>query len=153
MLILQDGLRYFADGVATGVPRPPDVPGEELDTEDQGQKAFNYRSARLDALLRTAPADPVTRARSLAIEPPTPVFEVPAGADVTLHLVVAADKPRNHSFTLHGHPVGTEGALTTGTVRTYAFRAAAEPGDYAYRSGVYKWAIAQGLWGLLRVMG
>ena len=128
-------------------------PRARADPEDQGQKAFNYRSARLDALLRGAPADPVTRARSLAVEPPTPVFEVPAGADVTVHLVVAADKPRNHSFTVHGHAAGTEGALTTGTVRSYRFRAAAEPGDYAYRSGVYKWAIAQGLWGLLRVTG
>ena len=26
-----------------------------------------------------------------------------------------------------------------------------EPGDYAYRSGVHKWSIAQGLWGVLRV--
>jgi manganese oxidase len=153
VLVLQDGLRYFHDGVAADEPDPPDVsgdPDEDLDTEDQGHKAFNYRSERLDALLDGA-ADPSTRARSLARTPATPVFEVPAGADVELHLVVAADKPRNHSFTLHGHAAGTEGALTTGTVRTYRFRAADEPGDYAYRSGVHKWAIAQGLWGVLRV--
>jgi hypothetical protein len=104
------------------------------------------------------------RARSLAVEPATPVFEVPAGAPVRLHLVVAADKPRNHSFTVHGHGwrewphapkskllVASEGALTSGTVRTYEFTASRRPGDYAYRSGVHKWAIAQGLWGLLRV--
>jgi hypothetical protein len=78
--------------------------------------------------------------------------------------VVAADKPRNHSFTVHGHGwrewphhepskllVSAEGALTTGTTRTYEFRASRRPGDYAYRSGVYKWAIAQGLWGIMRV--
>jgi manganese oxidase len=134
-------------------------------TEDQGHKAFNYRSERLDALLvEDEPAPPGVRARSLAIEPATPVFEVPAGAAVRLHLVVAADKPRNHAFALHGHGwrewphharskllVSSEGALTSGTARTYEFRASERPGDYAYRSGVHKWAIAQGLWGLLRV--
>ena len=168
VLILQDGLRYFVDGVATDEPNPPDTedePGEEPDTEDQGHKAFNYRSERLDALLVSgAPAPPWLRSRSLAIEPATPVFEVPAGAAVRLHLVVAADKPRNHSFALHGHGwrewphaegskrlVSSEGALTTGVARTYEFRASRQPGDYAYRSGVHKWAIAQGLWGLLRV--
>jgi hypothetical protein len=92
------------------------------------------------------------------------VFELPAGANVRLHLVVAADKPRNHSFALHGHSwrewphhaaskllVSSEGALATRTARTYEFTASEKPGDYAYRSGVHKWAIAQGLWGLLRV--
>jgi FtsP/CotA-like multicopper oxidase with cupredoxin domain len=148
VLILQDGLRYFTGGVVTEEPNPPDAPEEDLDTEDQGHKAFNYRSERLDALLVEEPSG---RSRALAIEPATPVFEVPAGAAVRLHLVVAADKPRNHSFVLHGHGV-REGALTSGVVRTYELTASETPGDYAYRSGVHKWAIAQGLWGVMRVM-
>jgi hypothetical protein len=28
---------------------------------------------------------------------------------------------------------------------------AAEPGDYAYRSGVFRWSVQQGMWGIIRV--
>jgi hypothetical protein len=46
--------------------------------------------------------------------------------------------------------VASESAISTGTARTYEFRTGAAA-DYAYRSGVLKWAVPQGLWGLLRV--
>jgi hypothetical protein len=81
-----------------------------------------------------------------------------------LHLVGALDKPRNQSFTIHGvawrewrflsptqQPiVASEGAISTATVRTLVFTPA-HAGDHAYRSGVLKWAVPQGLWGILRV--
>ncbi|HEX8513827.1 MAG TPA: hypothetical protein VF688_12060, partial [Allosphingosinicella sp.] len=118
--------------------------------EDQGQKAFNYRSEPIERHLNN-PA------------PATPVFKVPANANVRLHLVGAGDKPRQHSFTVHGvawpdHDylgdespiVASESAVSNGTARTYEFRTGASA-DYAYRSGVLKWAVPQGLWGLLRV--
>jgi hypothetical protein len=35
-------------------------------------------------------------------------------------------------------------------VRTLSFRAG-PPGDYAYRTGVLRWALTEGLWGLIRV--
>lgn len=48
--------------------------------------------------------------------------------------------------------VASESALSCGTVRTYEFnKTANQPGDYMYRSGVLKWSVTQGLWGLLRV--
>jgi hypothetical protein len=48
--------------------------------------------------------------------------------------------------------VASEGAITCGTVRVFEFTPE-YPGDHAYRSGVLKWAVSQGLWGILRVVG
>jgi len=79
-------------------------------------------------------------------------------------VVCAADKPRNHTFTLHGlawraAPWVTDGpwtgalsGLSAGTVHDLVLRAR-EPGDHAFRSGVFRWAVEQGLWGLLRIEG
>ncbi len=92
------------------------------------------------------------------------MFVVPAGQKVQLHLVGACDKPRQHSFTVHGvtwpewrfltpgkrPEVASESAITSGTVRTFEFTPR-HTGDHAYRSGVLKWAVPQGLWGILRV--
>lgn len=78
-----------------------------------------------------------------------------------LHLVGACDRPRNHSFHIHGQtwpmeehladpPVGAIGGVTTGSLRTVRFTTG-EPGDHAYRTGVLRWALSEGLWGILRV--
>jgi hypothetical protein len=142
----------------------PDEPAEapnEAETEDQGQKGFNYRSEPIGPLF-----SPTGGAYSLANPAPaTPVWYVPVGRQVRFHLVGALDKPRNHSFTIHGvswpewrflSPTGaprvsSESSIGCGTVRTFEFTPL-HPGDYAYRSGVLKWAVAQGMWGLLRVV-
>jgi manganese oxidase len=175
------------------------------DNEDQGQKAFNYRTALLDLALEDSKSladqkleldlerlrDDLSKKRIkqnqfdaekqalekirdqwitqrghnwFDLEPATPTFVVPSGANVDFHLVCAADRPRNHSFTIHGHSwqeyphrqadspvISAESAISSGTVRTFSFKANAEPGDYLYRSGITKWTIAQGLWGILRV--
>jgi manganese oxidase len=188
VLLLHDGVRYYVDGIENEgpVPNPPDIPGDahgesghgdgehegdgehpgdEIkgpDPEDQGQKAFNYRSERIDAAF----VDDVPLANPLFRFPlpATPIVDVPARAEVVLRLVCAADKPRNHGFTLHGHawrewphrgaesPVmSSEGALSSSSVRSYHFCANEEPGDYLYRSSVFKWVVAQGAWGILRV--
>jgi manganese oxidase len=176
VLLMHDGVRYYVDGVEnTGeFPDPSDIPGDmrvnnatqnntggKPDTEDQGQKAFNYRSERLDLAFETSHL----RSKDwFSAKPATPVFCVPAGQPVVVRFVCAADKPRNHSFTIHGHAwsewphrnelspvVSSEGGLSCGSVRSYEFQANQEAGDYIYRSGVLKWAVAQGLWGILRI--
>jgi multicopper oxidase len=186
VLLLHDGVRYYVDGIENDgpTPNPPDIPegahGEEEaggepagdhgaagharapDPEDQGHKAFNYRSERLDGAF--VEDVPLANPRFHFPTPATPIVHVPRDADVVLRLVCAADKPRNHGFTLHGHawrewphrgaesPVmSSEGALSSGTVRSYRFRANHQPGDYLYRSSVFKWVVAQGAWGILRV--
>jgi hypothetical protein len=92
---------------------------------------------------------------------------VPAGRKVRFHLVGALDKPRAYSFTIHGvtwpehrfrSPAGpqtepmvsAESAITSGSVRTFEFTPTYK-GNHAYRSGVLKWAVPQGMWGILRV--
>jgi hypothetical protein len=152
VLLLQDGLRHFLRGnLNMPISDEPPSPGEDqVDHEDQGQKAFNYRSEPIERHLSN-PA------------PATPIFNVPANGHVRMHLIGAGDKPRQHSFTVHGvawpdHDylgdespiVASESAVSNGTARTYEFRTGAAA-DYAYRSGVLKWAVPQGLWGLLRV--
>lgn len=190
VLILHDGIRFVdplnpmlpnPDSDDEPFPNPQDMPGDmgEVgpDTEDQGHKAFNYRSARLDDAFKTMMPckdedgnvqHPNMHDRAgwkwFAADPPTPVFNVACGAAVEVKLVCAADKPRNHNFTIHGHSWlefphrGTQSVrhsavdgLATGAARTLAFTANAEAGDYLYRSGVLKWSLAQGLWGILRV--
>lgn len=146
VLLLTDGLRLYHDGDLTQPVR--DL---EDDPQDSGQKAFNHRSAHLRPA-RPSLADP---------HPPTPTLVCAPGDLLRVHLVVAADRPRNHSFTIHGHDwpmadhqqeprVGAIGALSTGSVRSLRLTAGA-PGDYAYRTGALRWALAEGLWGLIRV--
>jgi len=157
VLILQDGLRLFFHGnVAMPIPDSPDLAddpgGDTPDVEDQGQKGFNYRSEPT--------GEPWWLDRN---QPATPTFTVPKGSKVWLRLVGGADKPRNYSFTIHDHtwvathiseagrPVGSESGVTSGWSETFAFRAANAPGDYAYRTGMLKWALSEGLWGIMRL--
>lgn len=148
VLVVQDGLRLFAAG-------NPDQPVRDTvagdDPEDAGQKAVSYRTALVHP--RTMLADP---------SPPTPVWQAREGERLWLRLVCAADKPRNHTFTVHGLDwpaapwlaaspyVGALSGLTAGGAHTLDL-GVAEPGDHAYRSGAFRWAVEQGLWGILRV--
>jgi len=169
VLLLQDGLRLYLRGnVHLPIPDEPPSAGEDApDHEDQGQKGFNYRSEpvgpNVDPTYDPEGGPPGDWLSNPA--PATPVFTVPAGRRVRLHLVGACDKPRNHSFTVHGVAwpewpansgwvpprVASEGAVSAGTVRTFPFTPR-HAGDHAYRSGVLKWAVPQGLWGILRVV-
>ncbi|TYB44220.1 multicopper oxidase domain-containing protein [Actinomadura chibensis] len=146
VLVLQDGVRQYHHGD----PTQP-VTDLEDEPEDSGQKAFNYRSAHL---LPTRP--------SLAVEEPgTPLLVCRPGDLVRVHLVVGSDRPRNHTFQIHGQTwpmeehleaprVGAIGGLANGSLRTLTFRAG-PPGDYAYRTGVFRWALTEGLWGVIHV--
>lgn len=155
VLFLQDGLRYYLHGNPNlPIGDMPGDPGEALpDTEDQGLKGFNYKS------------EPTSHTRGYDIKPATPIIKVKAESDVQIHLIGACDKPRNHSFTIHGHSwkewdywhdqispqMSSEGGITSGFVKTFKFTANAEKGSYMYRSGVLKHAVEQGLWGILKV--
>ena len=169
VLLLQNGLRHFLRGNihAPISDEPPGIGEDDVDAEDQGQKGFNYRSEpvgpigdwnRDDTSNGQAPEDWLSNPR-----PATPVFHILQGRKTRVHLLGACDKPRNHSFTIHGvtwpewrflsagRPrVASESAITTGTARTFEFTPLHE-GDHAYRSGVLKWDVVQGLWGILRV--
>jgi manganese oxidase len=146
VLVLQDGVRLYHDG-------DPTQPVTDLDDEpeDQGQKAFNHRSAHL------LPRRPTMAQR----QPETPLLEVARGDAVRLHLVCGTDRARNHSFEVHGRTwpmeehlntprVGSIGALSVAGVRSLRFTASGS-GDWAYRTGVLRWGLTEGLWGLIRV--
>jgi hypothetical protein len=165
VLFLQDGLRLFANG-DPDAPLPDIV--SEVDPVDAGQRGISYRAAPIH--VRTQLTDPA---------PATPLLTLPASTPIGpdddeeerqrktrtlwLRLVTAADKPRNHTFTIHGHAwpgaprpgaqpkVGAVGGLTAGSVHDLVVDVAAEPGDYAYRSGVFRWSVQQGMWGIIRV--
>ena len=179
VLLMQDGLRLFLYGHVHHpiADEPPGTGETQIDHEDQGQKGFNYRSEpvgpNVDHMYNpndgTAPGEwpagaPIGDWLSNPA-PATPVFVAPTRRRFRLHLIGALDKPRNQSFTVHGlawleerfrppqlnleHWVSSESAVTTGTVRTFDLSPESE-GDHAYRSGSLKWAVPQGLWGILR---
>jgi len=105
----------------------------DVDPEDNGQKAFNYRSAPT--------FDPVWLTPD---NPPTPIFRGKLGRIQLLHLVAVNDKPRAISIHIHGHTfaeienaggvTGVDNAINPGRTETIAFRAN-RPGDFAIRSG------------------
>ncbi|PWW25204.1 FtsP/CotA-like multicopper oxidase with cupredoxin domain [Geodermatophilus normandii] len=151
VLFVRDGMRHFV----AGNPLVP-VPDVEIDVEaeDSGQKGVGYGSAVVH--------HPTGMARS---RPPTPVWAARVGDTLWLRLVGAADKPRNHTFTLHGLAwpaapwvrdgrsvdwLGSLSGLTAATVHDIELTAT-RSGDHAYRTGVLKWALEQGIWGILRV--
>ncbi|WP_169747443.1 multicopper oxidase domain-containing protein [Belnapia moabensis] len=165
VLLLQDGLRHYLRG-NIHMPiadEPPGAGEDEPDHEDQGQKGFNYRSEPVGPDIQRI-LQGKTEGWLSNPHPATPVFRVPKRSTVRLHLIGATDKPRNQSFTVHGVTwpeyrflgqkkgpfVASEAAITTGTARTFEFKVHGA-GDYAYRSGILKWAVPQGLWGILRV--
>ena len=155
VLLAQDGLRYFLYGnpkIPIGDPVDGDPGEEELDDEDQGLKGYNYRS------------DPSSHARGYAFTPSTPLVRVNPGDRMRLHLLGACDRPRQHSFTLHGHSwkewpylgslspwMASTSGITSGTINTFNVLVRSQVGDYMYRSGVLKWVVEQGMWGLMRV--
>lgn len=148
VLLVQDGLRHFVAG-NPALPVSDIVPGD--DPEDAGQKGINYRVAMVH------PNDMLHNG-----EPATPIWPVTTGTPLWLRLVGAADKPRNHTFNVHGvswsaapwQPggprVGSLAGLTGGVTHDLVFTAE-HPGDHAYRTGVFRWALENGLWGIIRV--
>lgn len=156
VLVLQDGLRLFIDdNLAVPFPDVPPDPGEDdVDPEDQGQKAINYRSNPTGRQKNWLSGSP-----SLAAH-----YSVPPNSEVDVHLVGGFDKPRNHSLNIHGmswpewphngNPsphVGAEGGLSVNSIRTLHLHTGSGKADHAIRSGVVRYTVSQGLWALLNV--
>lgn len=155
VLLMQDGVRLYLNGnTAFPIPDIPADPGEDApDFEDQGQKAFNYR------------AEPSGPPLWIAVpSPDTPIFYAKKTARIRIQLIGACDKPRNHSFTVHAHVwpewpgvvytpiIASVAGVTSGSVFTLNLKNSKQaPGDHAYRSGVLRWDVSQGLWGILRL--
>ncbi len=155
VLLLQDGVRLYLNGNTDfSVRDVPADPGEDApDFEDQGQKAFNYRT------------EPVGSYTWLAVPyPATPIFYAAKDAHIRVQLIGACDKPRNHSFTIHAHVwpewpgvaytpmIAGVAGVTSGSVFTLNLKNShPSSGDHAYRSGVFRWDVSQGLWGILRL--
>lgn len=150
-----------------GRGEPLNPPGELGGDDDPGAMAVNYRNAPLrfrgderwsgpEARIVDGAGETVAHEKVLFLQ------EVPDDATVWLRLVSAADKPRNHTFTVHGvswpsapRPgpgprAGAVGGITAGSVHDLVFDVEAR-GDHAYRDGVFRWSVEQGMWGILRV--
>ena len=79
--------------------------------------------------------------------------------------MMPADKPRNTSFTIHGHVwreqpedafsriIPERGAIGVGNKFEIELLGGAScPGDYLYRSGNLAWDVEFGMWGIFRVV-
>lgn len=141
---------------------------EDLDPEDQGMRAFNYRSEPFENRLKVIPQVHKVFSSLFHGDPATPLFEAIIGDPVTIRLLMPSDKPRAHSFVLHGHKyrqqpedllsqvIAVRSAVTVGGGFTAKIDGAISPlgtpGDFMYRSGIVRWDVELGMWGLLRVI-
>lgn len=167
VLFMQNGVSLY-DKEGHFIPDPHDEGhGEErVDYEDQGQKGFNYRNERFENRLKNDPRAHLVMSSAVHGDPSTPVFMAYTGEPVRIRLIMPADKPRNLSFVLHGHSwkrqftdpfsdiISCQGAISVGNVFNIMIENGANhfPGDYAYRSGVFRWDVEQGMWGIFRIL-
>ncbi|MDY4575007.1 MAG: hypothetical protein SPD90_08105 [Intestinibacter sp.] len=138
---------------------------EPVDFEDRGEKGFNYKSERFFNRLQHNPDISKVFSSKEHEDPSTPVLEAYPGEKVIIRLLMPADKPRNTSFTVHGHEwmarpedpftriISTQGAISVGNVFNIELLNGASmvSGDYLYRSSIIKWDIESGMWGILRI--
>jgi len=166
VIFMQDGISLF-DKNGKPIPDPGGSghDNERLDFEDQGQKGFNYRSERFENRLKNDPRVHLVMSSKIHGDPATPVFNAYPGDPVRIRVLMPADKPRNHSFVLHGHSwkqqfsdplsdvVSCQGTISVGNVFNLIIENGANqfPGDYAYRSGMFRWDVEQGMWGIFRI--
>ncbi|MFV0259241.1 MAG: multicopper oxidase domain-containing protein [Acidimicrobiales bacterium] len=150
VVFVHDGVRLF---VAGDPAQPVGDIEPDGDPEDAGHKGINYR------------CNPVHPAEGLSDpDPSTPSFASTVYRPTWLRVVGAADKPRQHTFNVHGvdldsapwvdgaPKVGALSGIAAGWVADLVLRPEAA-GDHVYRSGACQWALQQGAWGLLRVEG
>lgn len=141
---------------------PPDLGEDKPDPTDQGQKTVNYRAQPIGKPHWMHLSEDGTSPEKRPLPEPL-LNQLPPGRKLRLHLTTAADKPRNNSFQIHAHTwpkcpttdsetvVGSATSLCAGPVQTLHFVLSHTPGDYAFSSGTLRWAVSQGLWGILRV--
>ncbi|MFZ5988381.1 MAG: multicopper oxidase domain-containing protein [Bacillota bacterium] len=104
VLFMHDGISLY-DKNNNPIPDPLNLhsESERLDFEDQGQKGFNYRSERFENRLENKPDIHLVMSSRIHGDPSTPVFKTYPGDPIRIRLIMPADKPRNHSFVIHGH--------------------------------------------------
>lgn len=165
VVVAHNGISLF-DKKGVRIDDPVDV--DDDDYEDQGHKGFNYRSERMENRLDNNSDPSLVFNSKVHGDPSTPVFRAYVGDPVVFRYAMAADKPRNTSFTIHGHSwrsqpdnplssiISNQGAISVGSTFNMhllggAGGAAGLPGDYLYRSGVIRWDLESGMWGIFRV--
>lgn len=142
---------------------------EEVDFEDSGQRAISYRTEFLSHRLKNNPDLALAFSSRVHGDPATPLLVAELGEPATIHMMFPSDKPRNHAFTVHGHRwrrdwtspdaprIALAGAVSVGTATSCMFEGGAGvlagvAADYAYRSGLIRWDIEFGVWGLMRIL-
>lgn len=163
VLFIQNGIRLL-DVNGELIKTASGEDGEEVDAEDTGEKGYNYRSERFAN--RLARDGRVSKVFSSHVhkDPSTPVLKAYSGDRTMFRTIMAADKPRNTGFTVHGHMwkeqpddpfsrvIPLQGAVSIGNTFDMELEGGAScPGDYLYRSGSLKWDVESGMWGIFRV--
>jgi FtsP/CotA-like multicopper oxidase with cupredoxin domain len=169
-----DDYREFVVVAQTGISmfnengdRIPDSIGAD-DFEDQGQRGFNYRSERFENRLNINNDVSVIFDSEVHGDPSTSVFRAYVGDPVVFRYAMVGDKSRNTTFAIHGHSwlsqpndqnsniISLRGAISVGS--TYDINligGAGGPkgyyGDFLYRSGVLRWDLESGMWGIFRI--
>ncbi len=124
VLLFQNDLNLRM-GTGNGVAVPNLAEAE--DSEDSGQKAFNYRTEPLWKRMNYAPDTPLEQTREFDYtnvlsnaqvggDPQTPIFTARAGQPVRLRLLMPAGHARNDVFQLHGHIWEDEPYMNNSTV-------------------------------------
>jgi len=172
VLAMQDGIRLVdKEGRLIIDPEPVfQEPAEELeDFEDQGSRGFNYRSERFRHRLLREPDISKVFSSKVHGDPATPVFLAYPGDPVVFRFVCPADRARAHTFVLHGHHwqrvaddmnsrhLSVRNSISIGTADDLYLDFGAGsmfgiPGDYMYRSGLIRWDVELGVWGIFRVL-
>ncbi len=172
-VVMHDGIRLVdKDGNLIIDPEPILVDLEDFqleDFEDQGSRAFNYRAERFKHRLAQNPDISKVFSSLVHGDPATPLFLAYAGDPVVIRFTFPADRARAHSITFHGHKwleddddvnsrvTSIEGQIAVGYADDFALKYGAGgylnlPGDYLYRSGLIRWDIELGVWGIMRVL-
>lgn len=172
-ILMHDGIRLVdKDGNLIIDPEPLLVEIQDIeleDFEDQGSRAFNYRAERFKHRLAQNPDISKVFSSLVHGDPATPLFLAYAGDPVVIRFTFPADRARAHSIVFHGHKwldddddvnsrvTSIEGQIAVGHADDFALRYGAGgyfnlPGDYMYRSGLIRWDIELGVWGIMRVL-
>jgi hypothetical protein len=149
---------------------PAEAPGAGF--EDTGEKGLSYRNAPFRHRLGFEPVDRLAPAADAMAavydshahgDPETPVFRAYEGDELRVRVLMGADKPRQHVFSMDGHgfkpqphdpggrTVGTISGINPGTAINAEMGPAGVAGDYMYGCVNGFFHRSGGLWGLLRV--
>jgi hypothetical protein len=175
VVIMQDDVNMrFGDG------SPVPIVAEEVEPEDSGMKAINYRTdpiwLRLPGLDETSTPEQQRLAdftNAFAGTPVTPIFTASPGEEVRFRVLKPGGHNRNHVFALHGHlwarhpwnNGSTEidglndhtfwhgeqmGHGPTNHINVVPLGGAGVAGDYLYRD-MAPVHVYNGIWGIFRV--